>query len=369
MSPVGPPRIAVDLRILDRPGIERTGIGRYALESFRALQSARPDWEFTLHSNRPELIGPSPRATLVSTRWPTRFALGRIAWLHRVAPPAAGPRPDLWFGPAFVTPPRWRGPSIVTVHDVVFLARPDLYRGNLAATYVARATRRSAAAAESIICPSPAVARRIAEGLGVGPTRVLPLPWGVGARFHEQPPGPSGDYVLFVGRATERKGLEILCQALRSVAARGDPIRLVMTHPPRAEHRRALGPGVTLEVVEAPGDAELARLYAGALALVYPSRIEGFGFPVAEAMACGCPVITSDLAEVREWAKDGPRYVEPGAADALADALVELAADPGLRERMAIRGRELTSNRTWEAYGAQAAEAVETAIANGSASV
>ncbi len=361
------PRIAIDLRVLDRPGIERTGIGRYALESFRALQNARPHWEFSLHTNRPELIGPGDRIAASSTHWPTQFALGRIAWLHQVSPRSSGPQPDLWFGPAFVTPPRWRGPSIVTVHDLVFLARPDLYRGNLAASYVARAVRRSAGAAEAIICPSPAVARRIGEVLGVGPTRVLALPWGIGPKFREQPPEPQGDYALFVGRATERKGLETLCRALRSVVAGGRSIRLVMTHSPRAEHRRALGTDVEVEVVEAPGDTELARLYAGALALVYPSHIEGFGFPVAEAMACGCPVIASDLAEVREWAQDGPRYVEPGDAEALAEALVELASDPARREQMSIRGRELTSDRTWEAYGELAAAAVEAALANGSA--
>ncbi|MGI8461913.1 MAG: glycosyltransferase family 4 protein [Solirubrobacterales bacterium] len=341
------PHVAVDMRILDRAGMERTGIGRYVLESALALRRARPDWRITAHTNRPDLIGAGGGIEVRSTRFPTASAIGRIAWLNSVASTASGPAPDLWFAPAFVSPPRWAGATVVTVHDLVFKLQPALYRGRLAAAYVERATRRSAKQAARVICPTDSIREQVVAELSIDPARAGTARWGVSEAFRVGDRGrESGDYVLFVGRRDGRKGFDVLEQALVLAADLGHHLDLRMTSGMHPE----------------PSDAELAELYGGALALVYPSRMEGFGFPVAEAMACGCPVIASDLAEIREWSGDAPLFVEPGDAQALARSMISLAADPALGDRMRRAGLAEMEGRTWEAYGEQAASLIEQAL-------
>jgi glycosyltransferase involved in cell wall biosynthesis len=362
--------VAVDLRILDREGMERTGIGRYALGATRALRAVRPDWSFTLHSNRADLVTDSPGTIVRRTRWPTTSAPGRAAWLHLLAAGAMRPAPDLWWAPAFVLPLGWRRPAVVTIHDLVFLLRPELYRGRLSALYAARATRWSARRASRVLCGSAAMRDRIVRELGVEAGRVIAAPWGVDDAFRGTYEGGNGRYVLFVGRWEVRKGLEVLHGALRDVAARGVRLRLVLAGGPgwgATEAIGALRADPEVEAVLEPSDERLASLYAGALALVYPSRMEGFGFPVAEAMASGCPVIASDLPELRELARDAAVYVPPGDRRGLAEALVELAGDPRRRERMAARGRELAAALSWRACGEATARVLVAAVAERSA--
>jgi len=361
--------VAVDLRILDRDGMERTGIGRQALEATRAVRTARPDWEFTVHSNRADLLSEADGLTVRRTRWPTGSALGRQGWLHLAAVRAGSPPADVWWSPAFTLPARWTGPSVITIHDLVFQLRPELYRGRLRARYVSGDTRRSARRAGRVLCPSTATRDRVVTELRVDPGKVIVAPWGISQAFREVRADRSGDYILCVGRWEARKGLDVLHAALEDARGRGRPVRLVLAGGPgwgADEAIRALRADPDVEVALDPTDERLADLYGGALALVYPSRMEGFGLPVAEAMACGCPVVASDLPEIREWAKDAPLYVEAGDARRLADALLSVAGSPERRERMTSRGREIAAGLTWEAFGETAAAAIEAAVADGS---
>lgn len=357
-------RVAVDLRILDRKGMERTGIGRQAVEATRALRAARPDWTLTVHSNRPDLLADIPGASRRATRWPTASAVGRQAWLHLAAAGTTRPAPDVWWSPAYVLPAGWRGPAVVTIHDLVFRLHPELYRGRLRAAYFSRATRWSAARAGRVLCPSQATGDRLVGELGVDRGKLVVAPWGIGDAFRDRRAPDRGDYLLFVGRWEARKGLDVLRAALAEAAARDRRPRLVLAGGPgwgADDAVRALRSDPGVEVALDPADDELARLYAGARALVYPSRMEGFGLPVAEAMACGCPVIASDLPEIRGWAKDAPLYVRAGDPTGLADALVALGEDPDRRERMSERGRAIAAGLTWEAFGEAAAGAIQAA--------
>ncbi len=257
----------------------------------------------------------------------------------------------------------------MTVHDLVFKLRPELHRNRLRALYVSRATLASARRAERVLCPSTSTADRLVSESGVDRRKVVVVPWGVGEVFRAPSGERRGDRVLFVGRWEARKGLGTLHGAMRDLAASGHRLRLVVAGAPgwgAGTEIRGLRADPDVELVESPSDEQLASLYSEAMALVYPSSMEGFGFPVAEAMAAGCPVIASDLPELRELARDAAVYVPPSDSRALAVAVAALADDNERRRTMAARGRELAAGLTWGACGAVTARALEDALASGS---
>jgi glycosyltransferase involved in cell wall biosynthesis len=357
------PSIVVDLRLVDRPRMEHGGVGRYALEVARALRRARPGWELVVLSNRPDLVGPlGPRRT----RWPTHTTLGRVAWLHAGSALSGATRAaDLWFSPGFVVPLWWRGPSVVTVHDLTFELERGRYRGRLNAAHAQRATRRSARRARRVLCGSRQTADLVAARLGVDPGRMVVTPYGVAEPFFREPvcdPERRERFLLFVGVWEARKGLETLLAALRALDGRAE---LVLAGRPGWGTERVLAelrrePGVRFE--QSPSDERLADLYRRALALVHPSRMEGFGLPVAEAMASGCPVVASELDCVREFAGEVPLYAPPGDAAALARALERLLDDPALRAARSREGVRAARPLRWDEVGERTARAIEEAL-------
>ena len=120
-------------------------------------------------------------------------------------------------------------------------------------------------------------------------------------------------------------------------------------------------PGVRWE--GAVDDARLSALFQGALALAYPSLGEGFGLPVAEALSLGVPVLSSAGTACADLAGDAALLVDPYDADAIADGLVRLASDDGLRAALAARGRARAAAWTWEATARATREAYARAAA------
>jgi glycosyltransferase involved in cell wall biosynthesis len=370
-----PLHLAIDLRIVDAPGQETTGQARYALETTRALQTARPNWRFSLFSNRPELLCATATTTVLATRIPTEHALGRITWLHGAAAFAARRvRPDVWFSPSFVLPVWWRGRAVVTIHDLTFMLMRDRYRGRANAAYATAATRWSARSADLVLCPSDATRKLVVAHLGIDAAKVEVTPEGVADAFFAPPPPDtehcpplrSRPYLLFVGTWEARKGIGTLYAALRRVNAERERVRLVLagqlgwgTGQMIEEIRR----DPTVELCEKPTDDQLAALYRGALALVYPSEMEGFGLPVAEAMACGCPVIATELAPIREFADDVPLYLTAGDSGQLARHVEQLLSGARDLEARRERGREVAASLRWSDLGGQTATLIERLLA------
>ena len=211
---------------------------------------------------------------------------GRVATLVRDVAwyPSLGLRGgfDLLHCPSFRGPPAARVPLVVTVHDLAVLRHPEWFN-RWTAAYSRLAVPRVVRAAARVIAVSEATKRDVVDLLHVPAERVRVIPNGVEDVFTAAGPAAEGDYVLAVGTLEPRKNLARVAEACR-----GLELRVV----------GARGWGG----VEAPAgatflgevsDGELARLYRGARCLVYPSLHEGFGIPVAEALACGCPVVTS----------------------------------------------------------------------------
>jgi alpha-1,3-rhamnosyl/mannosyltransferase len=214
--------------------------------------------------------------------------------------------------------PLWpRVPTVVTVHDLAVLRRPEWFP-RWTRTYAPRVVPRMIRAATRVIAVSEFTAREVETVLGVPPDRLRVVPNGVDASFTADGPRAEGDYVLAVGTLEPRKNLRRTIEAARRV---GLELRIVGD--------RGWGdvePGVGW--LGRVGDDELARLYRGARCLVYPSLYEGFGIPVAEALACGTPVVTSRQSAMTEVAQGKAVLVDPEDVASIAAGIEEAIERP-----------------------------------------
>ncbi len=260
---------------------------------------------------------------------------------------------DVLHSPSFLLPLASRAVRhVLTVHDMTFFTAPDaqsqLHRSKIFRTAVASSIHR----ANRIIVPSGEVRRQLLETFaGVRRESIDVIPHGIGPGFRpcrsdeveraRQALNLPPRYLLHVGGAHPRKNLPTLLAAFRQIAPEHPELRLVLA----GEHSNIQADGVhPLGYVE---QALLPALYAGAEALVYPSLDEGFGFPPLEAMACGTPVITSNVRALAEKLSDACLLVDPHNQVALAAAIGRILHDPALCHALRARGLERATDFTW----------------------
>ncbi|HVB27902.1 MAG TPA: glycosyltransferase family 1 protein, partial [Mycobacteriales bacterium] len=188
---------------------------------------------------------------------------------------------------------------------------------------------------------------------GVSPDLIVPADAPERARALGLPPG---GYLLAVATPEPRKGLDVLLDAVHRPSAPDLPLLVVGA---RGWGGVAVG-GDRVRVLDRLSDADLAVVLSRALVLVAPSRAEGFGLPVLEAMALGTPVVSSDAPALVELGGGATVIVARGDAASLAGALAEIVADERLRERLAAAGRERSLAYTWS----DAADALWTLYAS-----
>jgi glycosyltransferase involved in cell wall biosynthesis len=255
---------------------------------------------------------------------------------------------DLFHAPHYVVP-FTSVPLVVTVHDLIHLRHPNPLARMYARQMIGRAVRRS----RRVLTVSESVKREIVATFGCGGEHVVVTPNGVGSPFVAAGNAAEGRYFLYVGNDKPHKNVDVLVDGFERI----DGATLVLTGAPferfRERERIILSGFVS--------DDELAALYRGAIALVMPSREEGFGLPALEAMACGCAVITSHAAALVEITGDAALHVDP-TIDALADAMRRVASDFALRETLARRGVERAKNFTWMRCAERTRDAYRTAM-------
>jgi glycosyltransferase involved in cell wall biosynthesis len=227
-----------------------------------------------------------------------------VLWYPRLRADA-----DVLHCPTFRGPFRPRQPLVVTVHDLGVLRHPEWFN-RWTSTYSRLAVPRVVAAASRVIAVSEFTKRELISLLDTPADKIRVIPNGVEDVFTLAGPRADGDYVLAVGTLEPRKNLARIAQAvdgeLRVVGVRG----WGGVDPP---------PNVTW--LGDVSDDELASLYRGARCLVYASLYEGFGIPVAEALACGCPIVTSAGSPMQEIAGEDATYVDPTNVDSIRDGL------------------------------------------------
>jgi glycosyltransferase involved in cell wall biosynthesis len=277
--------------------------------------------------------------------------------------------------PVYVCPTLAHVPAVVNVHDLFALRAPALCtranRGHFGKMLPAALER-----ARRIVVPTGWVrdealdwnARR-EEPLADFEARLRVVPWGVDERFgpvmNRDPlealrrrHGLPERYVLYVGRVEPKKNVRQVLEAFfAATAARSLPHGLVMAGPRgwgaergvrRLIRNLALEPRVRrLGFVP---DGEMPALYSGADALLFPSMAEGFGFPVLEAMACGTPVVATDIPPLREVAGGAAHLVPPGDLPALRLALETVLTDRMHAAELIHRGKARAATFTWRAH-------------------
>jgi glycosyltransferase involved in cell wall biosynthesis len=333
--------IVVDADVLGR---RRTGDETYVTNLLRELPGVAPDLRIAAVTRRPELVPDGVEAIHL----PAGSQELRMAWslprlLRRLRPELAHFQ--------YAIPLGYKGPAVVTVHDLHFERDPStmnlLDRLTFRAT-VPRAVRRAA----HVLTVSERTKRDLVELYGLAPDRITVTPNGVDPSFG---PGEDGDrsYVLYVGAIQRRKDPGVALAAAREV-----DLPLVVAGPEKE-------PDLARTLREGGADLrgyvekdELARLYRGAAAVVLPSRFEGFGLPVLEAMACGTPVVAAREPALEEVGGDAALYAGPGEfADALRRALAE-------RERLAALGLERARQFTWREAARRTAEVYREVLAS-----
>jgi alpha-1,3-rhamnosyl/mannosyltransferase len=242
-------------------------------------------------------------------------------------------------------PPQRDGVRATTVHDLVPLHHPEWTTARTRAMHT-RKYRNAARTCDVVFVNSEYTGRDVVETLGVDPTRVQVARPATKDVFG--PDGPAADlgtpYVLTVATLEPRKNLHTLVEAHRLLG--GDLLLAVVGGEGWGEQHFLDDPRVRrLGFVP---DEELARLYRGAAVAVYPSRFEGFGIPVIEAMACGCPVVASSHPSLDE--ASGGAAVRAAPEDP-ADVAAAIERAIGDRERRAAAGLEHASGFTWRAVG------------------
>ena len=248
----------------------------------------------------------------------------------------------------YVIPPFYRGaPVVLTVHDLSFASDRDLmdpFDRTVFRTFVPRSLRRAA----RVLVGSQWTRDRLAERYRVPAEKVVVTPYGVDPVFTpDGPKGEDGSYLLFVGALQPRK--DPLC-AVRALARLDPGLKLVFVGPEKRG-----GNGVRREVARLGleqrvrflghvSKEELAALYRGAECLALPSRDEGFGLPVLEAMASGTPVVASTAGALPEVAGEAAVLVPPRDPAALAEGVARALAD---RDRLRALGLERSRRFTW----------------------
>jgi glycosyltransferase involved in cell wall biosynthesis len=327
----------VDADVLGR---RRTGDETYVSSLLTELPRLAPDLRIAGVTRRPDLLpkGVEP-IELPAKSQPLRMSWSLPRLLVRLEPALSHFQ--------YVVAPRAPSPAVVTIHDLSFERDPGLM-GRRDRFFFRTMVPRSARRADRVLAVSERTKRDLVELYGLDEAKVVVTPNGVDARFRPNGERNGSDpYLLFVGALQPRKDPVAAIQALSLVDS---ALRLVLVGPDKGAGREAreavarLGLNGRVQFAGHVGMDDLASLYRNAEALVFPSRYEGFGLPVVEAMASGTPVVATSTGAIPEVAADAAILVEPGDAVALAGGIERALAD---RERLVRAGLERVKRYSW----------------------
>ena len=366
-----------------RTGKGPSGVAKWSLGALSALANLQPEWELVGVSAGKD--GPILKASDVGpnvnfVRIPVRRRIHHILELVNL-----GPAVETWtgrveavLGNGFVTARTRHAASLPVIHDMSLVKHPEMHPLKRRA-YVATQLNRVIARATVVLTVSETVRGEIAHHYKTPMERIFVAPpsWEpamfpyqverVGSPFIQK--DLPNSYLLFVGTIEPRKNILGLVTAVgRLRVRRPDTPPLVLVGGQGWGYEvfgekleAAIASGAVLKMGYVP-DESMQSLYRGALALVYPSLYEGFGMPIVEAMAAGCPVLTSDVPSTAETAGGAALLVDPFDYEQIENAIESLMDDTALRAALIERGLERAKNFSWDQTAANLQEAISLAV-------
>lgn len=337
------------------------GIGTYTRHLLEGLWKLGNGFEvhaITREQHREVVTQWCPRVTVLSTPIYTVREQWEI--------PRAAMGCDLLHVPHYNAPLAERSPLVISIHDVIHITDPH-YRGRFKAWAYARPVLSLVARkARHIITVSDYSKAQIVERLGVPSSKVTTIHNGVGGNFRAMDRAEAFQavskaleirepYLLYVGSLKRYKNVATLLRAFALLRAHRDiPQRLVILGDDAqgkrelAQECARLGIGKRTDFIPYVSGKLLPKVYAAADLLVMPSRIEGFGLPVLEAMACGTPVVCSRAASLPEVGGEAVRYFDPQSPEDLAEAIEQVLSSQELQATLRAKGLERSARFTWK---------------------
>ena len=362
----------------------RTGTEVYSLHLIRALLAREAGHRFRLYFNQAAASGLFPSGV------DSRVLPFPRLWTHlRLSREMLSSPPDVLFVPSHVLPLIHPARSVVTVHDLGYHYYPEAHT-LFQNAYLRWSTRYNARTATRILADSEATRDDLLRYYEIPAERIVvvypgrdeslaPVEDGETLATTRARYGLSAPYLLYIGTLHPRKNLVRLIDAFATVSgaagAFGDhadgerqvvpELQLVLAgqkgwlYEEVFARVRKLGLENRVVFTGYVPDADLPSLLSGALAFVFPSLYEGFGFPVLEAMACGTPVICSNVSSLPEVSGDAALQIDPLDLEALADAMYRVATDEALRMTLVERGLEQVQRFSWEQCASQVLQVLE----------
>ncbi|WP_206044393.1 glycosyltransferase family 4 protein [Gemmatimonas groenlandica] len=348
---------------------ERRGIGRYVRNLLRQFVQQQPSMRFTMYMARPD---DAASLTALLASWHEQLAARTT-----VAPIDALPDSDadlVWYPWNLITTAA-RRPMVVSTLDLApMLQLDDQWWRVLKRLKYRRRYERTMSKASAILTISEFSKREIVERLQVDPLRItvtllaaddLPLDESQ-APLPEPAAAVTGPFFLTVGGQEGRKNLLTLYEAMTLLHAHGMTVPLVQCGPGMSPATRALyGAAPWLTHVGYVTDERLVALYRRASALVFPSRYEGFGLPVLEAMRAGGAVICADASSLPEVVGNAALRFAWNDAAALAAQMMRLLQEPGLRDALIAAGHAQAARFSWAKTAAETLSCFDRAAAEG----
>jgi glycosyltransferase involved in cell wall biosynthesis len=359
------PRILIDCRYLNgRP----SGIGEMVVALATHLPRQAPDLDFTLLTSpaAPQLLSKDANVTCLQVAAPvngpgTMWFMPRMVDLGDI---------DLFHAPANILPAGLTMPTVTTIHDLMWLEHPEWCSPGLLhpvrkaffAGGIRRALRRSTAIAAISDATGTAITRQFPDAemrthvtLSGVSEDFAPVQRNAGA-LAGCGLDPERRYILVVGQFAPYKNHDGAIRAFAAACRTIEDIDLVLVQrqgPSSAallKLSRKLGIGDRVRFTGPVERVELIQLYSSAAFLLHPSLCEGFGNPVLEAMACGCPVITSSISAMPEVAGGAALLADPHDTDDLARQIIEVLGDDGLAQDLRRRGHARAKEMRWERF-------------------
>lgn len=350
----------------------RSGVGWFTYGMVQGLQKAtgkRDSIKLVTHPKEPMDVGTllaDPKTTEMPIDWLPPQIYHALKF-RNIMPPL-----DLFYGkgiyifPNFIRWPLWRSPSIIVVHDLSMFVCPEyLHPKNLA--FMTKHLPTSVKKADLIVAVSEASKQTLIEHFSIDPHKVVVAHLAAEPSLYYRRSdeeiantkakyGIFGKYMLFVSTLEPRKNVEGLIAAYRALPAKQRAETSLVLVGGRGWQDEGIREAIRQarlagDKVVLPGyvDTEdMAAMYSGAEAFVFPSHYEGFGLPILEAMSCGTAVITADNSSLPEAGGDAALYVDSHDHKQLVDAMKRVLTDDKLRETLVKKGYKQAAKFSWE---------------------